>query len=219
MEDLGSWQSIAPGVDMSKEQAILCLQNVAVLHAKYWGNEKAMKEFGPAKPDKDYRGSHYNKIAAKIRKGKVENIQGAFKKLLEGEWPSNPGLRIRKGGVKPDWLTIAPDADGSYCVLKDPMVAEVFKVMQSRFPHYNQMKSKPFIKRPTQTICHGDFHAGNHMYGTGDNEGKVKALDFQLFGAGMVAIDFVYLLYISWGVGNYDEVEELAKGKQFMNLL
>ena len=213
MEDLGSWQSFAPGMDMSKEQGISCLQNVAILHAKFWENEKAMNEFGPSKFDKQFRLGHYNKIASKIRKSKVENIQGVFEKLLEGEWPSNTWARIQKDGVIPDWLTIAPDADGSYCVLKDPMVAEAFEVMQDRFPHYNQMKSKPFIKRPTQTICHGDFHAGNHMYGIGENEGKVVALDFQDPGAGMVAIDFVYLLYISWGNwGNYHEVEALAKG-------
>merc|ERR1712226_1648363 len=37
MEDMKGWRSSAPGVAISKKDAILCVKNVAILHATFWG--------------------------------------------------------------------------------------------------------------------------------------------------------------------------------------
>ena len=87
----------------------------------------------------------------------------------------------------PLWLTIGPQEDGSYEVLKDPKVQEMLDVFIQRMPDYYELKYKKSLKMPLQTLIHGDFHGGNHMYGTDDNEGKVIALDYQMFGKGFVA--------------------------------
>ena len=91
-------------------------------------------------------------------------------------------------------------------VIHDPIVNEMFAKMACRLPDYYQQKMKDFVKKEPQTILHGDFHGGNHMYGTGENEGKIVALDYQWAGRGLVAVEFLYFLVTSWGVHNFDEV-------------
>ena len=85
------------------------------------------------------------------------------------------------------WLTIGPQEDGSYEVLKDLVVQEMLDVFIQRMPDYYELKFKKSLKMPLQTLIHGDFHGGNHMYGTDENEGEVIALDYQMFGKGFVA--------------------------------
>ena len=85
------------------------------------------------------------------------------------------------------WLTIGPQEDGSYEVLRDPLVQEMLEIFVQRMPDYYEQKFKKSLKMQLQTLVHGDFHGGNHMYGTDENEGKVIALDYQMFGKGIVA--------------------------------
>ena len=63
----------------------------------------------------------------------------------------------------------------------------MLEVFIERIPDYYEHKLKKSLKKPLQTLVHGDFHGGNHMYGTDENEGKVIALDYQMFGKGFVA--------------------------------
>ena len=42
--------------------------------------------------------------------------------------------------------------------------------------------SKKFLDVPSQTLMHGDFHNGNHMYLEQNGELKVVAFDFQAVG-------------------------------------
>ena len=63
----------------------------------------------------------------------------------------------------------------------------MLEVFIERIPDYYEHKLKRSLKKPLQTLVHGDFHGGNHMYGTDENEGKVIALDYQMFGKGFVA--------------------------------
>ena len=58
-----------------------------------------------------------------------------------------------------------------------------------RFPDFAKSIVNPYLKRPMQTICHGDFQCGNHLYGTDKNKGKVIALDFQGVGIGMASAE------------------------------
>ena len=70
------------------------------------------------------------------------------------------------------WLTIGPQEDGSYEVLKDPLVQEMLDIFIQRMPDYYEHKFKKSLKMPLQTLIHGDFHGGNHMYGTDKNYGS-----------------------------------------------
>ena len=211
-------ESVPVGSCVEKEQAILCLKNFAILHAKFWGNKEFLEKIGSAKTDRDYRPSRYSKLAAQSRNGIVsssESFRKKVEKALSSEWPEHPAVKLPKNAPKPDWLTIEPLEDGTYVVMKDPLVLEMFKICEERLPNYNRQKSKDFIKKEPQSLLHGDSHAGNHMYGTGENEGKIIAVDFQMAGSGLVTVDLVYFLVMSWRVRNYDEIEELIKGKYF----
>ena len=68
---------------------------------------------------------------------------------------------------------IHPADEGSYDPLDDPMVQEMFQVMSERYPKFYELKAKEWVKRPPETIVHGDFHSGNNMFGIDENEGEV----------------------------------------------
>ena len=56
MEDLSQWKSAPAGYPISKEQMILCLKNVTILHAKFWGLKEAdTLNIGIAKTEQDGR--------------------------------------------------------------------------------------------------------------------------------------------------------------------
>ena len=44
-----------------------------------------------------------------------------------------------------------------------------------------------------------------------ENEGKVIALDYQMFGKGIVAAELYYIHYLSWAVYDFDGIEENIK--------
>ena len=48
---------------------------------------------------------------------------------------------------------------------------EMFNVLVERFPKFNETKAEEYVKRPTETLLHGDFHSGNVMIGEGENKG------------------------------------------------
>ena len=58
MEDLGGWKSSSAGIPIAKEELVLCLKNVAILHAKFWGESGKsiidMENIGPCKIEKDF---------------------------------------------------------------------------------------------------------------------------------------------------------------------
>ena len=37
MEDLSDWKFKVAAAKMTKDEAILCLRNVAIMHARFWG--------------------------------------------------------------------------------------------------------------------------------------------------------------------------------------
>ena len=127
-------------------------------------------------------------------------------------------------------LCIAIADDDNYIVFDDPMIKEMFQVMKERYPKFNQLKAKEWVKRHPETVVHGDFHSGNHMFGLGENKGendfmnnvetlkkfpfagRVVVFDFQTSGKGLASNDFAQLVNWSYDVTSYEEVDQLARG-------
>ena len=40
MEDLSDWRTKVLGTMLEKDEAILCLKNIAIMHARFWGDKK-----------------------------------------------------------------------------------------------------------------------------------------------------------------------------------
>ena len=128
-------------------------------------------------------------------------------------WETHLWIKICKGHTIPDWLSIKPSKDGSYDVMTDPMVKEMLEAVASRLPNYDKHKLKYFNQKEPHTLIHGDLHQGNHLCGTGANEGKVIAVDFQVFGKGLICVELVYLLTSMELLKSYEEYEEFLRGR------
>ena len=121
-------------------------------------------------------------------------------------------MKIPKGSNVPDWFTLKPLEDGTIVAMKDPLIIEMLSVFAERLPKYNQENLIEFNQREVETIVHGDFHGGNHKFGTGQNEGKVIVLDFQITGKGLVCTEVIQWLCGTYDIRNYDEAEQFFKG-------
>ena len=40
MEDLSDWRTKALGTMLDKEEVIMCLKHIVIMHARFWGNKK-----------------------------------------------------------------------------------------------------------------------------------------------------------------------------------
>ena len=89
MEDLSHWKSAPPGYPISKEQMILCLKNVAILHAKFWGLKNLDSlNIGIGKAEQDLRPAAYQKMSKLFLKTLVKNpkmLRKALNSLLKCE--------------------------------------------------------------------------------------------------------------------------------------
>ena len=90
MEDLSHWKNAPPGYPISKEQMILCLKNVAILHAKFWGLKDAdTLNIGIAKTEQDGRPAAHKMLSRLF-----------LKKLSEGLGFGNHITNKKFGGMK-----------------------------------------------------------------------------------------------------------------------
>ena len=81
MEDLSCWKSASPSYPISKEQMVLCLKNVAVLHAKFWGLKNVDSlNIGISKVEQDTRQASYQKMAKTVLK-KLVKSPNLFRKV------------------------------------------------------------------------------------------------------------------------------------------
>ena len=99
----------------------------------------------------------------------------------------------------------------SFSVLDDPIVKEMLNVFSKRLPDYDKKYLQPFLEKPIQTLMHGDFHGGNRMYGQGEKEGEIVAIDFQLAGTGRSLGDFTYLMLTSLSVHSFQDIMDILK--------
>lgn len=216
MEDMVGWKRSAAGIYLTKDDALLCLKNIAILHAKFWGdNEKKIKSmFKVAKVEKDFRPPTYSKFQSKIYKGNfssTERLQNDINKSLASDWKNSEMMIWKNSALRPVWFTADPLENGFYSVLNEPMVVEMLSVFAERGPKYYMKKVKLFWKKPVQTLIHGDFHGGNHMYGQADNEGKIVAVDHQMAGLGRAATELVYFFMLSFSPHSPEELIDIAK--------
>ena len=176
------WKSFPPIEPLSQDQIRLSLKNISSLHAKFWKDQKIIEDYEPAESEHDFRSGKYSKVR--------KNINKYFTKVTQGKWKTHGAKRLPRGSVVPSWMTIEasgkgfitdlqvcyrihPADDGRYDPLDDPMVQEMFRVMSERYPKFYELKAKEWVKRPPETIVHGDFHSGNNMFGIDENEGEV----------------------------------------------
>ena len=89
------------------------------------------------------------------------------------------------------------EADGLVLVMEDENVIEMLEAYIERFPKFSKEISKTFWDMPSQTLLHGDFHNGNHMYLEEDGKFKVVAFDFQTVGQGVAVSDLVTFIILS----------------------
>ena len=46
MEDLSDWKTKVVGIKLSTDEVITCLKNIAIMHARFWGEKKKdIKEY------------------------------------------------------------------------------------------------------------------------------------------------------------------------------
>ena len=123
-------------------------------------------------------------------------------------------MKIPQKGKLPDFFTLQQDRT-STMTMDDPMVKEMLGVFAERLPKYNQEYLTEFNQREGETLIHGDFHGGNHMFSVNENENNIVVYDFQGCGHGLVCMDVEYLFSRSVEFANHHEVEEILKGTHF----
>ena len=204
MEDMKGWTSmnfgqvfLKGGLDPVDKE--LCLKNIAVQHARFWGEKvEAVKHAFPktAMCERQYRGASHSWMHAKYRNSKVSSIKSLAKLVasMKKEWEGHTYMTVKSEIKMPSWFTAEPLEDKTYPIFKDAAVLEMLETFIQRYPAFNKAVAMDFIKKPNQTLLHGDFHAGNHMYGVDENKGKIVCFDFQCVGLGMVTSDVVTFL-------------------------
>ena len=202
MQDMQGWKSQMIGIHhLNFDQAVAILENAAVLHGNFWGdkNKNVWENFFPSNSELELRRASHSKFASMKRNKIVSsqtNLQKTIKKMLKN-WDSNQWFGIPKEDLLPSWVTSKPadDSDADrILILKDPNVLEMLEVLAERFPDFNTEFSKPFLKVPCNTLLHGDFHNGNHMYLEEEDMVKVVAFDFQCVGRGVAISDVLKLM-------------------------
>ena len=204
MQDMNGWESfnfeenfVLGGLDTINKEA--CLKNIAVLHAAFWGKkaDKVKNVFNkPSQTEGEYRCAAHKWYPARERNSAISSVKACesmIKKFLDG-WTDHIWMTVKKEVVVPSWFIPEPMEGGSLPILKDATVLEMLDTFAKRYPAFNKSVAEAYIKKPMQTLVHGDFHAGNHMYGVDNDKGKIVSFDFQCVGLGMVAVELIYFL-------------------------
>merc|ERR1712012_402919 len=172
------------------------------------GQHRILKN--PSSTEKENRGAAYSKQAQKSRNKFLSNSLSCQRLLqkFQTNWDGHEWMMVTKDVVMPTWFTAEPLKNGSHPVLQDPLVIEMMNVFSERYPAFNTSIVTKYLNKPVQTLLHGDFHQGNHMYGVNENKGKVVCFDFQGVGTGRVATEFVYFCSL---MPDISEISSLAK--------
>ena len=202
MQDMKGWESTDVlknftngGLDKEIKEA--CFENIAIFHAEFWNNTsiKSHKNFqNPSNAEKENRAAAHVKSIAESRNKTISSTKSCHRMIqrLKTNWSEHEWMMVSKDVTMPTWFTAKPLQNGTSPVFQDPLVIEMLDVFAERYPKFNTSVATQYLNKPMQTLLHGDFHQGNHMYGVNENKGKVVCFDFQGVGMGMVAVEFVY---------------------------
>ena len=213
MQDMKGWESkdvitnfLNGGLDISNAEA--SFKNVAVLHAAYW--EKSVDNtthsfVKPSNCEKELRGAAHAYHAAKSRNKMLSSTKICLRQInkFKTVWGGHEWMAVAKEVKMPSWFVADDLSNGKHPVLNDPSVQEMLSVLAQRYPAFNKSVASDYLKKPMQTLLHGDFHVGNNMYGVGKDKGKVVTFDFQGVGRGRVAVEVVYYFSMMPDVSNY----------------
>jgi hypothetical protein len=222
MEDKTGWMSqtvisnILSG-GLSKDYVESMVRNIAVLHAKFWEKTEKLSCKGLQTPSGSEiwcRPSVHSWYMMRKRNrfiSSISNCQRDLQKFID-QWSNHEWFSIHKNVRNDPWITTDTLPDGCRAILKDPIVLEMLHVFGKRYPQFNIDVASVYLKKPMQTFLHGDFHAGNHLYGLRENQGKVIVMDFQHSGVGRAVSDLVqYYVMFTTGFYSIDELLELIK--------
>ena len=216
MQDMDGWKSQMAGLNRANfDQSLPTVTNIAAFHGSFWGdkNKKIRESFDPALGEMELRGSSYSKLMSKKRNNfssRVNNLRKSVNKVIK-QWCDSGWMTFSKDIPFPTWMASNSDEEGNIRVLKTDQIIEMLDVYVERFPAFTKDITRKFLNSPSQTLLHGDFHNGNHMYLEEVGNVKVVAFDFQTVGKGMAVSDLVQFIILSRYHTSLNEEMELLK--------
>lgn len=178
MEDLAvdNFTSARLGESLSCARMARALVNMAQLHAFGWHNPHlwAQLQLRPA-PWLTFLRADEGPQRKQRDKMVHTNFIPTFLKL----WAHHP----RQGD----------DAQG-FAMLRQPEMVAMLTALNASFATW-AAEATHTARRASQTIVHGDFHAGNHLFNPRD---ECRVIDFQFVGTGRVADELAYFFTISF---------------------
>jgi hypothetical protein len=79
-------------------------------------------------------------------------------------------------------------------ILQDPEIVTMLTALNASFATWADEAAKT-ARQAAQTMVHGDFHGGNHLFNSHD---VCRVVDFQFFGTGRVADELAYFCTLSF---------------------
>jgi hypothetical protein len=219
MQDMKGWKSQMVGINhLNFDEAVAILQNVAILHGSFWGEKNMeIKEcFSTSLSDHEIRGAAHSKLQSMKRNrfvGSSQKIRKSREKMFK-TWSCHTWHSVTKDVLLPSWFeqnSVEKDNEDRIFILNNPDVLEMLELYAERFPKFSTEFVKPFFKLPSQTLLHGDFHNGNHMYLEDANGVQVVAFDFQTVGTGLAMSDIMSIIMLSKRHTSLTEDLELLK--------
>jgi hypothetical protein len=85
-------------------------------------------------------------------------------------------------------------ADEGVSILQEPEIVAMLTALNASFATWADEAAKT-ARQAAQTMVHGDFHGGNHLFNPYD---ACRVIDFQFFGTGRVADELAYFFTLSF---------------------
>jgi Ecdysteroid kinase-like family len=178
MEDLAvdNFAAVPLGESLPFARAKQALLNIAQLHAFGWQQPRlwAQLHLRPTpwltllRADEGQQRRQRDKFVH-------TNFIPTFLKL----WAQRPGQRTDAHGVP---------------ILQEPDIVAMLTALNASFATWADEAAKT-ARQVAQTIVHGDFHGGNHLFNPHD---ACRVIDFQFFGTGRVADELAYFFTMSF---------------------
>jgi len=189
MEDLAvdHFAAVPLGASLSFTQAEQALINIARLHAFGWQQPRqwAQLHLRPTPWLTLLRADE-----GKQRQQRDKFVQTNFIPTFLQRWAQQPRQHTDTRAVS---------------ILQEPEIVAMLTALNASFATWADEAAKTARLAP-QTIVHGDFHGGNHLFNPQD---ACRVIDFQFFGTGRVADELAYFFTMSFDPAPEAEAELL----------